>query len=219
MRATVRLLDTVRRRCGDEVELLHDIHEIVPPAQAVTLCKQLEPYDLFFIEDPLAAEDLGHFEILRQHCSTPIAMGEKFHSPHEWVPLISNRQIDFIRVHVSLAGGLNVARKIAALGECFAVKTAWHGPPDVSPVGHAANVALDLACHNFGIQECTRFDEQTFEVFPGAPEVRDGYLWASEAPGWGIEVNEELAARYPLTSEVQAEYGNMRRLDGSVMRF
>ena len=219
MRAIVKVCDTVRKRCGEEVNLLHDIHESVPPAEAVVLCKQLEPYNLFFVEDPLPAEEIGHFEILRQHCSTPIAVGEKFHSPHEWVPLITRRLIDYIRVHVSLVGGLSVARKIATLGEQFAVKTAWHGPIDVSPVGHAANVALDLACHNFGIQERTAFNEEMLDIFPGTPEIRDGYLWANEAPGWGIEVNEDLAAKHPLTNEVPAHWGNMRRLDGSVMRF
>lgn len=218
MRATVRMFDIVRDRCGEEVNLLHDIHEIVSPSQAVTMCKQLESYDLFFIEDPLSAEDIGHFEILRQQCGAPIAMGEKFHSPHEWVPLITRRLIDYIRVHISLAGGLSVARKIATLAEHFSVNTAWHGPSDVSPVGHAANVALDLSCRNFGIQECTIFDEPTREVFPGAPEIRDGYYWANEEPGWGIEVNEELAKKYPLTTDVP-KYGNRRRSDGSVMRW
>jgi mannonate dehydratase len=174
---------------------------------------------LLFVEDPLPAEEIGHFEILRQHCSTPIAVGEKFHSPHEWVPLITGRLIDYIRVHISLVGGLSVARKIATLGEQFAVKTAWHGPADVSPVGHAANLALDLAHHNFGIQERTVFNEEMLAIFPGTPEIRDGYMWANEAPGWGIEVNEELAAKHPLTAEVPAVFGNMRRLDGSVMRW
>ena len=220
MRATIKTFETVRRRCGDEVHLLHDIHEVVSPSQAVVLCKQLEPYDLFFAEDPLSAEDIGHFELIRNQCSTPIAMGEKFHSPHEWVPLITKRLIDYIRVHISLAGGLSVARKIATLGEHFEVKTAWHGPADVSPVGHAANVALDLACYNFGIQERTDFDDLTREVFVGAPEIRDGYFWANEAPGWGIEVNEELAGKHPLTGEVHPNFaGDRRRLDGSVMRW
>ncbi len=219
MRAIVKVCDTVRKRCGEEINLLHDIHEVVPPAEAVVLCKQLEPYNLFFVEDPLPAEEIGHFEILRQQCSTPIAVGEKFHSPHEWVPLITGRLIDYIRVHISLVGGLSVARKIATLGEQFAVKTAWHGPADVSPVGHAANVALDLACHNFGIQERTAFNEQMLDIFPGTPETRDGYLWANEAPGWGIEVNGDLASKYPLTAEVPEMFGNMRRLDGSVMRW
>ena len=219
MRATVKLFETVREQCGQEVNLLHDIHEVVSPSEAVILCKQLEPFNLFFLEDPLSAEDIGHFKILRQQCSTPIAMGEKFHSPHEWVPLITQRLIDFIRVHISLAGGLSVARKIAILSEHFAVKTAWHGPSDVSPVGHAANLALDLVSPNFGIQERTDFNELTREVFVGTPEIRDGYLWPNEAPGWGIEINEALAKKNPITAHVSKHYGNMRRLDGSVMRW
>ena len=219
MRATVKLFEGVRQRCGEQVNLLHDIHETVSASEAVVLCKQLEPFDLYFVEDPLSSEDIGHFELLRQHCTTPIAVGEKFHSPHEWVPLITNRLIDFIRVHVSLAGGLSVARKIATLGEHFAVKTAWHGPSDVSPVGHAANLALDLTCPNFGIQEWTELDDQARDVFPGAPECRDGYLWATEAPGWGIELNEQSARKCPLRDDLAGHFGNMRRPDGSVMRW
>lgn len=219
MRETISMIDTVRNHCGDKVNLLHDIHECVSPAEAVVLCKQLEPYDLYFIEDPLAAEDLGHFDILRNQCSTPIAIGEKFHSPHEWMPLISNRLIDFIRVHISLAGGLSVARKIATVCEAFGIKTAWHGPRDVSPIGHAANLALDLTCPNFGIQEWPGYDEAALEIFGGAPQEKDGYLWANEAPGWGIEVDEELAKKYPVTNAVPRQLGDMRRQDGSVMRW
>ncbi|MGB7723656.1 MAG: enolase C-terminal domain-like protein, partial [Bryobacteraceae bacterium] len=80
-----------------------------------------------------------------QNCATPIAMGELFNSPHEWIPLIAERLIDYIRVHLSQTGGFTPARKIAVLAETFGVKTAWHGPGDVSPVGHMANVTLDVA--------------------------------------------------------------------------
>ena len=101
-------------------------------------------------------------------------------------------------MHISQIGGISPARKLAAFCEFFGVRTAWHGPGDVSPVGHAANVALDLACYNFGIQEQHVFGENTKEVFPGCPEIRDGCYWASEAPGLGIDINEELAARFPF---------------------
>ena len=110
------------------------------PNQAVQFCKDAEKFKMFFLEDPLSPEDLGYFRQIRQNCATPIAMGELFNSPHEWTPLITERLIDYIRVHVSQAGGFTPARKIAILAEQFGVRTAWHGPGDVSPVGHMANV-------------------------------------------------------------------------------
>ena len=111
-------------------------------------------------------------------------MGELFNSPHEWMPLVTDRLIDFIRIHISQMGGLTPARKIAALCEFFGVRTAWHGPGDVSPVGHAANVALDLRACNFGIQEGGSFPERTREVFPGCPEPKTATCWPNETPGW-----------------------------------
>jgi mannonate dehydratase len=125
-------------------------------------------------------------------------MGELFNNPHEWIGLISERLIDFIRVHLSQIGGLTPARKLAALSEVFGVRSAWHGPLDVSPVGHAANAHLDLAIWNFGIQEAVRFNDAMREVFPGAPTMENGFMRINEAPGWGVDINEELAAKYPL---------------------
>src|SRR4029079_18097776 len=116
---------------------------------------------------PRAPEDIGWFPRLRQQTSIPIAMGELFVNQTEWESLIKDRLIDFIRVHISAIGGLSMARKLAAFSEFFGVRTAWHGPGDVSPVGHAANLHLDLACHNFGIQEQHEFGENAQAVFPG----------------------------------------------------
>jgi mannonate dehydratase len=219
VRLAPKLFEFLRANLGDEVELLHDVHERVALPQAVRLCKDLEPYRLFFLEDPLPPEEIDHFRIIRQQCSTPLAMGELFNNPHEFVPLISNRLIDFIRIHLSQIGGLSPARKVAALGEYFGVRTAWHGPGDVSPVGHAANLALDLACYNFGIQECTGFGANTREVFPGCPEIRDGAMWAGDAPGLGVDLDEKLAAKFPAPP-VRGDdgWGSTRRRDGTVIR-
>ncbi|MGH9673950.1 MAG: enolase C-terminal domain-like protein [Bryobacteraceae bacterium] len=150
IRRAMKLFEECRKQLGDEIELCHDVHERVTPTQALQFCKDVEKFKLFFFEDPFSPEDLAWFRITRQQCSTPIAMGELFNSPHEWTPLIAERLIDYIRVHVSQAGGLTPCRKMAALAEAFGVKTAWHGPGDVSPIGHAANIALDLTCWNFG---------------------------------------------------------------------
>lgn len=217
LRSTPKMFAHIRSKIGDEVELLHDIHERVEPIQAIKLVKELEQYRPFFIEDPFAPEANGYFRQLRQQTSTPIAMGELFNNPHEWVGLISERLIDFIRVHISQVGGISVARKIAALAEWFQVRTAWHGPMDVSPVGHAANAHLDLAIHNFGIQEGVVFNQAMQDVFPGAPQMHNGYMRVSDKPGWGVDVNEELAKKFPLP-EHPGFWLPVRRRDGTAVR-
>jgi len=213
-----KLFEHLRKTVGDEVELLHDVHERVPPILAIQLAKDLEPYRLFFLEDPLSPEDIGYFEKMRQQTSTPLAMGELFNNPNEWLPLVSNRLIDFIRIHLSQVGGISTARKVAALCEFFGVRTAWHGPGDVSPVGHAANVHLGLACHNFGIQEAREFTQEEQDVFPGCPELKDGYYFANDKPGLGIDLNEKVAAKFPIKDDpsFEMEWGNVRRRDGTI---
>lgn len=225
IRRALSLLEACRQNLGDEVELLHDVHERIPPTLALQLAKDMEQFRMFFLEDPVSPEDIGWFRNLRSHSTTPIAMGELFNSPHEWTPLIAERLIDFIRVHVSQAGGLTPCRKLAAFAELFGVRTAWHGPGDVSPIGHAANLALDLACHNFGVQEYYRFPERVQEVFQGCPTLQNGYLFANEAPGWGIEIDENAAQKYPYGSFEKGErfdynggWGVIRRRDGTVIK-
>ncbi len=220
-RRALKLLEICRQELGDEVELLHDMHERLTPNQAVQFCKEAEKFHMFFLEDPLSPEDLGYFQQIRQNCATPIAMGELFNSPHEWRPLIEGRLIDYIRVHVSEAGGFTPSRKIAILAEQYGVKTAWHGPGDVSPVGHMANVTLDIVSYNFGIQEYSPFNQQTQEIFHGCPEMKDGYLWVNEKPGWGIEIDEQAAARSPFTpgrNNLNGGWGEIRKRDGTVIK-
>jgi mannonate dehydratase len=219
-RTVPRLFEHLRKQLGDDVELLHDMHERVPPIMAIRLAKDLEPYRLFFLEDPLSPEDVGYFAHMRAQTSTPIAMGELFNNPNEWLQLVSGRLIDFIRIHLSQVGGLTMARKVAAMCEFFAVRTAWHGPGDVSPVGHAANVHLDLACPNFGIQEARLFSQAEQDVFPGCPELKDGYYWANDKPGLGIDLDEKLAAKFPIKDDPSFDmrWGNVRRKDGTIVK-
>jgi mannonate dehydratase len=146
-------------------------------------------------------------------------MGELFVNPAEYVPLVKDRLIDFMRVHISDIGGFSVARKLAAYCEFFGVRTAWHGPGDVSPVGHAANLHLDLTCHNFGIQEGGYFNEAAQEIFVGCPEIRDGSMWANDRPGWGIEVDEEKAKKHPWPDQpLRGGWAPLRRSDGTICR-
>jgi mannonate dehydratase len=214
-RSIPALFDYVRSKIGFDLFLLHDIHERITPIDAVRMAKALEPYRLFFLEDPLAPDQIEWFRRIREQCATPIAMGELHNNPLEWRPLIAEQLIDFIRAHISQLGGLTPARKLAALCEAFGVRTAWHGPGDVSPIGHAANLHLDLACHNFGIQEVINFSEPLYEVFPGTPELRNGYVWANDKPGWGVDIDEAAAANYPI--EVKPiEWTQSRWPDGTL---
>ena len=221
VRMLPKFFEHMRTKLGDEVELLHDVHERITLNQAINLCKALEPYRLFFLEDPFPPEDNDHFRLLRQQTSIPIAMGELFNTQHEYLPLIKERLIDFIRIHISQIGGLSPARKVAALSEYFGVRTAWHGPGDASPLAHAAQLALELASYNFGVHEGSSFPKETQDVFVGCPEVKNGYMLAQEKPGLGMEIDEKLAAKFPFPPgppNFDYSWGNTRRSDGTVIR-
>ncbi len=224
-RTALHWLQELRAKLAPEAGLMIDIHERLTPNEAVQFVKEVEKLRLFWVEDALSPEDLAYFRQIRQQSSTPLAMGELFNSPHEWTPLIQERLIDYMRMHVSQMGGVTPARKVAALAEISGVKTAWHGPPDTSPVGHMAQLHMDLASSNFGIQEFTFYADLTRDIFRGAPEIRDGYLWANDAPGWGMEVDEKLAAKYPYGSLEEGErkqwnggWGELRRRDGTIVK-
>ena len=219
IKSALGLFEHIRATIRWDIEILHDVHERIPPIMGVDLAKEVEQYKLFFLEDLFAPEDNDYFRIVRQQTSTPIARGERYNSPHEIIPMVKERLLDFMRVHISQIGGLTPARKLAALCEAFNVRTAWHGPGDTSPVGHAANLMLDLNTINFGIQEYAIFQERTQEVFPGCPEVRDGYMWPNGKPGLGIDVDEELAAKYPFKERAfGGAWDTVRRADGGVVR-
>lgn len=222
---TIKLFEAARKELGPEVELLHDTHERIHPTQALQMGKDIEQFKLFFWEDPVSPEDVAWFRRIRQHTTTPLAMGELFTHPLEWMDLVSERLIDFIRVHISMIGGLTPARKLATLCEAFNVRSAWHGPGDVSPIGHAANATLDLTIPNFGIQEYSAFNERVREVFSGVPEHKNGYMYVSEAPGWGIEINETAAKKYPFgygeggeKKTLNGGWGEVRRRDGTIIK-
>jgi len=219
IKSALGLFEHIRSKVGWDVEILHDVHERVPPIQGVGFAKEVEQYKLFFLEDLFSPEDNDYFRLVRQQTSTPIAMGELYNNPHEVVPMIKDRLLDFLRIHISQIGGITPARKLAALCEAFNVRTAWHGPGDTSPVGHAANLMLDLNTINFGIQEYAIFGENTKEVFPGCPEVRDGYMWPSGSPGLGIDIDEDLAAKFPFKDRAYGgAWDTVRRADGSVVK-
>ncbi|MBD0295420.1 MAG: starvation-sensing protein RspA [Flavisolibacter sp.] len=211
-----KMFDVVRKRCGEDVELLHDMHERVEPIDAINLIKRLEDYRPFFIEDPFSPENPKWFKMLRETTAVPIAMGELFNNQNEFKEPMVNQWFDYIRCHISQIGGITPAMKVARLGEWFNIKTAWHGPGDVSPVGHAADAHIDFAVWNFGIQESVNFNEATLEVFPGSPYLKNGYMYVNEAPGLGVDINEKAAAKYP--AHFKPGEWQVRKRDGTIIK-
>ncbi len=216
-RSVISLFEKIRIDFGEDLELMHDVHERLTLAESMRLAKDLEPYHLFFLEDALSPEQSDSFKILREHTVTPLAMGELFTAPNDWKALVQNHWIDFIRVHLSDIGGITPAIKLAHFCEAYQVKTAWHGPNDMSPIGAAAGMHIDTAVTNFGIQEYAGFSEKEREVFPGCPEIRRGYAYVSEAPGIGVEIDEKAADKYPPVS-MDFSWLYSRLPDGTAVR-
>jgi len=228
MRDTLKLFDELRSRVGFDLELCHDVHERLKPSDAIRFAQQLEPYELFFLEDAIPLEEGEWIRQLRAKTSTPLAQGELFNHPFEWRTLIAERLIDFIRVHLSQIGGITPARKLQLFAEQYGVRTAWHGPGDMSPLGHAANIHVDLAARNFGVQEWSGTEppnvviqelrgprDALLDVFPGLPECRRGYVYANDRPGLGVELDEREAAKYPCVADVTT-WTQTRLPDGSL---
>src|SRR5699024_3083822 len=153
MNTVIDAFHKIRERCGWELDLCHDVHERLAPADTIRFAKEMDQFKLFLLQDSLPPEQVQWFEHLRSKSSSPLAMGELFNNPNEWLSLIDHQLIDFIRVHISQIGGITPARKLIALCDAHGVRTAWHGPVDMTPIGHAVNAHLDIASPNFGIQE------------------------------------------------------------------
>ncbi|HCM28063.1 MAG: 2-dehydro-3-deoxy-6-phosphogalactonate aldolase [Treponema sp. GWB1_62_6] len=228
IRDTADLFESIRVKAGRSVELIHDVHGRIAASDAIELAKTLEPYNLFFLEDILPLEQIDWLPRLRSRTSIPLALGELFNNPAEWRLLVSDHLIDFIRIHNTQLGGITPTRKLQILAENFGVRTAWHGPGDMSPLGHAANIHLDIASRNFGIQEWSGTEPPNFilhdlkgpkdallDVFSGMPEFKDGYVYANDKPGLGIDIDEREAAKYPCDDAV-VKWTQTRLPDGSL---
>lgn len=207
-----RLFAHLRDKLGMEVELLHDVHEQLSPIEAIRLARELEPYRLFYLEDPLQPDQREAWPLLRAASATPLAIGEILTSRWECLPLFVNRWIDFIRMKPQHAGGITEMRKIMVMAEPYNVRSAFHGAADIGLVGQAASVAVQMVIPNFGIQEYTRHPEPAYEVTPGACEMRNGALYPSDRPGLGMDLDEDLAARYPYQRSFMPL---VRRADGT----
>jgi len=197
LRHVPRLFARVREIFGEEVHLLHDCHHRMTPIEAGRLGKELEPFHLFWMEDPVAAELQEGFRIVRQHTTTPIAVGEIFNSIWDAHDLIRNQWIDYIRMTLVHSGGFTHMKKVADFAELYHVRTGSHGATDLSPVSMAAALHFDSAIHNFGIQEHMPHTDETDEVFPHEYCFKDGLMFPGNSPGLGVDLDEALAAKYP----------------------
>ncbi|WP_328581168.1 enolase C-terminal domain-like protein [Streptomyces sp. NBC_00370] len=219
LRTVPRILTEVRALVGDEVELLHDVHERLDPRQARDFLRRVEDAGLYFVEDLLAPEDAAHFAGLRAHSPVPLAVGELFSDIGQFLPLLEGPAIDFARIRVPTLGGLTPARKLAVLCELRGVRLAPHGPADVSPVAQAATIAMDISSHAFGVQEAAVFRPPVHEVFPGTITAAGGSLAPSETPGHGVDFDEAAARRHPVPEPLEHDrWAMLRNTDGSVQR-
>ncbi|MCZ2148672.1 MAG: starvation-sensing protein RspA [Bryobacterales bacterium] len=213
------VFEYVRSKVGFTPKLLHDVHSHLSGMNAVELSRRLQPYQLFFLEDVLAPELIQHYRQIRQVCTTPQAVGEVFSHPYEYVPLVTERLIDYVRCRVSATGGITPIKKLATLCEYFGVKTAFQEGGDNDPVNLLAAYHVDISSTAFGIQEENHFPPIVHEMLPGTPEIRKGYLYGNGKPGLGIDLNEQLAAKYPLKEAPRGgAYPTDRTLDGAVVR-
>ena len=197
MRSVVPLFEKAREKLGWDVHLLHDIHHRLTPIEAGRLGKDLEPFRPFWLEDATPAENQDAFRLIRQHTTSPLAVGEIFNSIWDCKGLIENQLIDYIRATVVHAGGITHLRRIAALADLYQVRTGCHGATDLSPVCMAAALHFDLSVPNFGVQEYMRHTPETDAVFPHAYTFEKGMMHPGDKPGLGVDLDEVLAAKYP----------------------
>ncbi len=213
LRFAPKLMEAVRLSVGEDIHLLHDVHHRLTPIQAARLGKALEPYNLFWLEDPVPAELQAGFALIRQHTTTPIAVGEVFNSIYDAHDLMRNQWIDYLRMTVVHGGGLTPLKKASDFAAIYHVKTGFHGATDLSPVTMAAALHLGLAIHNFGIQEHMPHSALTDQVFPHSYRFEAGYMHPGDAPGLGVEIDEALAANHPYQ---RAYLPVARLLDGTM---
>lgn len=192
-----KMMDAVRSKFGFEISLLHDAHHRLTPIEAAALGKSLEEFRLFWLEDATPAENQQSFRLIRQHTTTPLAVGEVFNSIFDCKQLIEEQLIDYIRATITHAGGVTHLRRIASFADIYGVRTGCHGPTDLSPVCMGAALHFDLSAPNFGIQEHMPHAAVTDEVFPHAYTFSNGMMHPGEVAGHGVEIDEKLAAKFP----------------------
>jgi len=211
-----KLFEALRLKFGDDLHLLHDVHHRLTPIEAARLGKSLEPYHLFWMEDPVPAELQESFRLIRKHTTTPIAVGEVFNTVWDAQILITEQLIDFLRMTVVHSGGLSHLKKIAALAEIYHVRTGCHGATDLSPVAMAAALHFDVSINNFGIQEYMPHTKETDGVFPHSYSFKSGYMHPGDAPGLGVDYDERLGEKFPYQ---RAYLPVNRKVDGTMFNW
>jgi mannonate dehydratase len=207
------VFEAVRNEFGPELPLLHDAHHRLTPIQAARLGSLLEPYDLFWLEDVTPAENQAALRLVREHTTTPLAIGEVFNTIWDYRDLIEEQLIDYVRSPVTHAGGITGLRRILDYAAVYQIRSGVHGPTDISPVGLAAALHLGVAIPNFGIQEYMKHSADTDLVFEPRYRFDDGLLHPPEAPGLGVSYVDEVADRFPY----EPAYLPVNRLtDGSL---
>ena len=199
LRMVPDLFAAARDTLGWDIELLHDVHHRLTPIEAGRLGRDLEPFRPFWLEDAVPAENQAAFRTIRQHTTTPLAVGEIFSSIWDCKTLIEEGLIDYIRATVVHAGGITHLRRIAALADLHHVRTGCHGATDLSPVSMAAALHFGLSIPNFGIQEYMRHTEATNAVFPHDYRFENGMLHPGHSAGLGVNLDESLAANHPYS--------------------
>jgi mannonate dehydratase len=216
LRFVPKLMEQVRATYGREFHLLHDVHHRCTPIQAARLAKELEPFELFWLEDPVAGELQEGLRLIRQHSTTPIAIGEVFNTVYDYTTLITEQLIDYVRMPIVHGGGITHLLKVAASASIYHVQTGFHGATDLSPINFAASLHFGLAVNNFGVQEYMPHAPLAFDVFKVNYRFHEGYCTIDATPGIGVDIDEEQAAKYPY---VAASLPVARRSDGTLFHW
>jgi L-alanine-DL-glutamate epimerase-like enolase superfamily enzyme len=211
VREAVKQFDAVRGAVGDDIELCLDVHTRLDPSDSVTLCREVEPYRPYFIEDPLRSEDSNGYRRLRAVTGVPVAAGEQYSNKWEFRQIVEEDLIDYARIDLAICGGITEARKIAGWCETHYIRVAVHNP--IGPVSTAACLHFNLSTSNFGVQELPRRPgESLADLIEHQPIWVDGYLLPPTEPGLGVTLNKDALDAYPYEPK---DLPRLLRKDGS----
>lgn len=212
VRLAARYVEAIRDAVGPEMDLMVDLHARTWPAMAIQYCHALEPYGLYFFEEPCSTDDIDATEEVTRKARIPIATGERLVGVRQFRDLIARRACHIIQPDLSHCGGLWEARKIASMAEAHSIAVAPHNPN--GPIATAATIHFALSTPNWIIQEAITNDVPwRNDVVVNPVIVENGHVAVPDRPGLGIDINEQEAAKYPFKPETMQRYFHP---DGSV---